>query len=1334
MTIKSSKEVETCHRVEGHQLVIVLDYIFLTNLPQDISRRVSSNIRQPESSSGDTSHLRVICPDIIAEHIVLVLSDEHLVLKIIRSVITLLHQHQVWQDHPEWLQALHLCLHLLYVHLSLLLVLVIPPLHHLEDQERPSTHSTIQLLRNIEIQGKAERFISTFHPDYISIIKGAKHQHRSSGQKRQQDRPLHLGHQHDHQDIFQHHRRYHQVVHLDLEAERGNDIYNDIYNIMVIIFKLDMTVAEEKGDISPYVHQHPHLFQSPISAINYDIVNYINSADHIHQCISGRFKDHHIISVHQDMSVIRCRYAHPPQRPHRSSIEPSEIGYECEDEFGDSPHISSRSSDASTEMLQEELPPSMTSQPPQHLCGHLHLHQPEEQAPHILQPVVDITNIRIVKQTINQRDHRYPAGDNIPHLLRHLHHRAQHLSTHQRFFVFISRRRNQPFDLDIIVIKEEEVDIMRKNDREVIIIQVIKTNVQEHPGNSSHILSDYHHSINFKRCIIASEFVMDKNNCVMFIYLQSCFTKELIIQLKIILEKITQVDFDITLIIENCRKKKQHNISNIVDFININEKEHFHHLEEEHHIYLEENIIKHMLNISDYSEKPSSPFMNDLIKEIIIDLAVAQTPLQRRSSSGHLLSDIVFDIFNILGHFAQRGHQSSTIIKSDSIIEYHLLDFSSISGPNFFSVPSVINTDIMVIMEKFIRVTHLWCTYHNVILDMNDIIRPEPSAEYHLLDYTSISRFDHPASICIKAELINEDIFAEYHLLDYICIIGPNHISVNRVINFDININAERFIRTICPSDIRLFINDHRVETRPSHPNDDISHIDYDFNISYISIAIFEKKKFIYVIFMSYINLSYDNLDLVVGAERFIGDHHYTHSMKNINREVLSEVHNTYGKFIRTDSIILESIDESTPYVHQHPHLHHGASSMNTSGKRIISVQDYIVNQEIFILTIPYIFLSKYFIHSESIIDNYSHIILVTLHPWEALDITHSCQSDRAGRPHRIEWNKINHLIIPKNIDYKNIIHQKSDSLEHHYISAEKGRTVNHDIVADLSSRTIIKDLSIIDTIIYDTIIHHIDIYDSFGIIIEDDIDLTSVKKEYILIMLIDFMKQTSGDIDLISSEDITVLDNVTIEKEDIISWINIVIKPNIQPFIIKHNLNNHQSFINNCQRNSLILNYLILTNIYDTYHLLISCLNYSNNNLIMVGIMDHHFDQNIVSPAISIQLYEQSPLNIAHLTDIASDIYYRLEFHIEHIIIYLESYITYHLKAYFTSGITLDITYVNQLIKELYSIITETEIITNVNPAKTSYMDIMIAGSYITVSDIMKNGVIISVEGRIDI
>ena len=834
-------------------------------------------------------------------------------------------------------------------------------------------------------------------------------------------------------------------------------------------------------------------------------------------------------------------------------------------------------------------------------------------------------------------------------------------------------------------------------------------------------MSDNHQSINFKRCIIASEFIMDKNNCVMFIYLQNCFTKELITQLKIILEKITQVDFDITLIIENCKRRQHNYIIIITDLINITEKEHIIHLEEEPHIYLEEDIMKHMPNISQYSKGLSSSFLNDLITSE----GIRGSHLTAYIKKVIIKSDIVLDVFNILGHFAQRGHQSSTIIKLDSIIEYQLLDFTSISGHNFFSVPSAINIDIMVIMEKLIGVTHLWYTYHTYIFDMNDIIRSESSAEYHLLDYTSISRFNYSAPICVKAELINKDIFAEYHLLDYICINGPNHISVNRVINLDINIKAERFIRTIRPSPINLLINIYKVETCLSHLNGDISHIDYDFNISYISIHfVTKKKKLICVIIILYINLFYNNLGLDIEAGRFIRNHRYAHLVKNINKEVPSEVHINYGKFIRTDIIILESIDDSMPYVHQHPHLfHQGAASMNTSGKHIIYVQHIMVNQEdiqtSFILTIPRVFISKYFILSESIID-YFHIILVTLHQWEALDITHPCPSgNRARRFHRIEWNKTNHLIIFKNIDYKNITHQKSDCLiNHHYICAKKGHIVIHDIAADLSSRIITKNLSIIDTIIYDTITHHISIYDSFGTIIVDDIDLTSMMKEYILIMLIDFMKHSSVHLGLVSSEDIIVLDKVIIEKEDIISWTDTVIKLDIQSFIIKHNLNNHQHLTNILQKDSVIFNYLILTTIYYTYHLLISYIDISNNNLIMVGILDHHFDQTTTDPVISIQLREQSQLNIIHFIDIASNIYYGLEFNIEYIIYHLESYITYYIKVYFNFDTKLVVIYLNQLILELYYTIIETEVIRNVDSDETYYMDIMTSELHITISD----------------
>ena len=246
--------------------------------------------------------------------------------------------------------------------------------------------------------------------------------------------------------------------------------------------------------------------------------------------------------------------------------------------------------EASTEMSQEELPFPMALQHLRHLCGHLH--HLEGAAPHLLQSFVDIINICIVNQTLHQRDHHYPARDSLLHLLRHLHHRAQHLpefGTHQRFPPSTSRRSDQP--LDIMVIKEEEVDIIKRNDREVIITQIIKITMQENPGNSSHIMSDNFKSIYFKRCIIASEFIMDKDICVTFIHLQNSFTRELIIQLKIILEKITQVDFDITLIIENCKRIQYTYIIDISDLINTS-------LRRNTSIILRRGVTSHLMSTS----------------------------------------------------------------------------------------------------------------------------------------------------------------------------------------------------------------------------------------------------------------------------------------------------------------------------------------------------------------------------------------------------------------------------------------------------------------------------------------------------------------------------------------------------------------------------------------------------------------------------------------------------------------------------------------------------------------------------------------------------------------
>ena len=69
MVIRPQRRVDFHRRAEEHQSVIVLDYIFLTNphhahqttseeCGHDIARRVSSNIKQPEPSSGDPSHPR----------------------------------------------------------------------------------------------------------------------------------------------------------------------------------------------------------------------------------------------------------------------------------------------------------------------------------------------------------------------------------------------------------------------------------------------------------------------------------------------------------------------------------------------------------------------------------------------------------------------------------------------------------------------------------------------------------------------------------------------------------------------------------------------------------------------------------------------------------------------------------------------------------------------------------------------------------------------------------------------------------------------------------------------------------------------------------------------------------------------------------------------------------------------------------------------------------------------------------------------------------------------------------------------------------------------------
>ena len=62
---------------------------------------------------------------------------------------------------------------------------------------------------------------------------------------------------------------------------------------------------------------------------------------------------------------------------------------------------------------------------------------------------------------------------------------------------------------------------------------------------------------------------MDKDIYTAFIHLQNSFTKELFIQSKIILEEITQVGSDITLLIENCKRIHYVYIIYLIDLVNI---------------------------------------------------------------------------------------------------------------------------------------------------------------------------------------------------------------------------------------------------------------------------------------------------------------------------------------------------------------------------------------------------------------------------------------------------------------------------------------------------------------------------------------------------------------------------------------------------------------------------------------------------------------------------------------------------------------------------------------------------------------------------------------------
>ena len=299
------------------------------------------------------------------------------------------------------------------------------------------------------------------------------------------------------------------------------------------------------------------------------------------------------------------------------------------------------------------------------------------------------------------------------------------------------------------------------------------------------------------------------------------------------------------------------------------------------------------------------------------------------------------------------------------------------------------------------------------------MIRADEFRAIHLSYICQLNMFD----IDIKAEQFINVINTEYHLLEYSSINGPSYISVTGAINLDIMVKADRFIRILQPSHIILlnnqdivikteeFIKTITIELHLLHISS-IIQASYVFMTTTFSVDIVVKEeRFIRTIFTPYIDLL-NNLDIDIKAERFIITFHssYIHLIKGIKGQAPSGDHQQTLK------------------------SYHGASSMSTSVEHIIHVQDIAVKRVGHDIQTSCIYLtvfnilkaasSKYFIINKSIIYNYFHIVLLALHQWEALGITHSCPSGNgASKSHCIEWKDIIVNIVDSNFCEHHLIH-----------------------------------------------------------------------------------------------------------------------------------------------------------------------------------------------------------------------------------------------------------------------------------------------------------------------
>ena len=766
------------------------------------------------------------------------------------------------------------------------------------------------------------------------------------------------------------------------------------------------------------------------------------------------------------------------------------------------------------------------------------------------------------------------------------------------------------------------------SDREVII-QIIKIIMQEYPGNSRHIVSDNIMNLYFKRYISASQFIMDIDIYIMFNTVQDCFTKELNIQLKTILEKITQVDFDITLLIKNCGEVQHIYITLSSDFVDLIKQKQY---------------SKHLLDISYIREKYIRSWKPE-----------AHIHLKKKSI---IKFDIFMDILDILGHFAQRGHQPPSDIEMDISdfkwhfainIEFHLLGYSSISGPNYLFVTSAINLHTLIKADGFIRVSHL--PYINLLNNMD---------------------------IATKTEQFIRATSSKHHRLDFSSISGPNCISITFVINLDIMVKAERFIRT-------------------THHLHLLSDLDIDI----------KAKRFIITIrpdYILFINVKGINQQAPSGDHQKTLKSHCGASSMSTSEEHIIYVQDIIvkrkGLDIKTVHIDVTTLSLSILKMVFNKYLIEGTFIDHLQDQTMI-IAEYIFYDHSHIVALHQWEAQESVITCACTSGNGAS----RSHHIEWRDNIFDIIGFNLYNQHLIYRRKPNYFIknIYTYIQNINIDYQEFIGIIYNlYIETVQNQLTITNIDEAQYLLSIIQNNSVdyINHIIFKKKNYNIrsdtSIIDIFNLNI---IPLNSIFN----ILTVSTINNSSDNIfEYINYTHLALLNNININGQ-----VNSIIQED------DNILNFHSQ--NDTYNDYITFSHLIDISSQDITTLYI--VNYVINRIItiefVISIMLQRFTDNHIIP-----FFISQQLNIIYHTDNILNTNYKLDTHSDQLINLFENYITFHLMITSVVNITVNLIYIHVFISELYKTISETNVIKYVETFETSYSGAKASEIYISIND----------------